>query len=202
MINTTPATRILLADRRKRSGQGFLTVVPPMTIHDWYLDPGASLAGHSRVSEVTLFLPYVGDVIFDGEGGRLQVEEHQALASCRSNKPYRISNPYPEDAINLLQVSLTSNLSFNPSIIDRSWPVDSPWIPMHPQIQLGRFGGRDEATILADEWNKTVLFVVQGAFEVQHCLLENRDGLLVEGQDDIEIEALSPDAEILVIHLE
>lgn len=45
------------------------------------------------------------------------------------------------------------------------------------------------------------VFSIQGAFEVNHCLLQTRDGLYLQEAGLLEIEALSPDAELLVIRL-
>lgn len=50
-----------------------------LVIRDYYLNPGIVIAGHSRRDEVTIVLPYVGDVVFDGEGGNVLIDEKQAL---------------------------------------------------------------------------------------------------------------------------
>jgi len=67
---------------------------------------------------------------------------------------------------------------------------------------IGKFTGREEATYhLTDPRNGIFAFVLQGAFEVQYRLLHAGDGLALWQLPEIELEALSNDAIILLIEI-
>lgn len=73
----------------------------------------------------------------------------------------------------------------------------------NPHVSIGKFIGRKEAIYtLKKKQNSLFVFVIEGVFEVQGRLLHTRDGLgLLNEPNDIELEALSNDAIILVIEL-
>lgn len=61
---------------------------------------------------------------------------------------------------------------------------------------IGKFSGRTEA-VYRPSSAYTFAWVVQGAFEVEDCLLEKSDGLALVGEKPIEFEALSNEAIII-----
>ncbi|MCB0600522.1 MAG: hypothetical protein KDC28_04820 [Saprospiraceae bacterium] len=202
MIAMKPQSQIFLADRRKTINYSYVTSHQGLVIRDYYLNPGVVIAGHSRQGEVTIVLPYVGDVVFDGEGGRMLIDEKQALIWDDLKKPFRLSNPYDEDAINFIHLTLPTHKAGTESrVVGLDWSPAKCWIELHPGILLGRFQGRDEAMLQEDGQVPYFVFSIQGAFEVNHCLLQTRDGLYLQEAGLLEIEALSPDAELLVIRL-
>jgi len=69
-------------------------------------------------------------------------------------------------------------------------------------ISIGKFGGRREANYLQKNNDAGFfVFVIEGAFEVQGALLQARDRLVLWDTEDVEMEALSNDAIILVLEL-
>lgn len=64
------------------------------------------------------------------------------------------------------------------------------------KIAIGKFSGRTEAEYRPSS-SYTFVWVLQGAFEVEDCLLEKSDGLALVGEKSIEFEALSNEAIII-----
>lgn len=131
-----------------------------------------------------------------------------------ANTTFEISNPYQKELINYLCIGLTMNeksartnsvaFDFNLDVqvnsliqlfSDRQTSTSNA-----PLIYLGKLAGREEGTYKLQDPEKGVfVFVVEGAFEVQNRLLQSRDGLFLRSMKEIEFEALSNDAIILVI---
>lgn len=74
---------------------------------------------------------------------------------------------------------------------------------IYPQVSIGKFTGRHDVVYTpANPHNRLFVYVIDGAFEVQGRLLHPRDGLgLWDEPDNIELEALSNDAIVLLIEL-
>ena len=74
---------------------------------------------------------------------------------------------------------------------------------IYPIITIGKFTGRKEAVYKTHHpQNSLFVFVIEGAFEVHGRLMHPRDGLgLWDNSGDIELEALSNDAIILLIEM-
>lgn len=67
---------------------------------------------------------------------------------------------------------------------------------------IGKFTGRAEIThTIAAPYNGLFVFVIEGAFEVQYRMLHARDGLALWDLQEVEFEALSNDAIILVTEI-
>jgi hypothetical protein len=160
----------------------------------------------------------VGAISFkDGGGTDMIVSAGQlVIFSLTANSSVQISNPYEQDLINFLEIKCkallpTTNVdprlfSFDVNahinslipVITQS-PTTTPF--RVPTVSIGKFEGRKEA-IYAPQTSKSKLFVfvIQGAFEVQGRLMHPRDGLaLWGGSEDIELEALSNEAIIVLI---
>jgi hypothetical protein len=72
--------------------------------------------------------------------------------------------------------------------------------PSNASIHLGNFHGREEGIhFLKHPRQGIFVFIVEGAFEVQNRLLQPRDGLALWNIDQIEFEALSNDAIMLLV---
>jgi hypothetical protein len=68
-----------------------------------------------------------------------------------------------------------------------------------PSLSFGTYAGRQEGTYRCTKPDAEVfVFVIHGAFEVQHILMEACDGLLLRKQYEIEFEALSNGASLVI----
>lgn len=65
---------------------------------------------------------------------------------------------------------------------------------------IGQWKGRSEGEFVPTASN-TFIWVVQGAFEVENCLLQKADGLVICGPEKIEFEALSNKAILIVLEM-
>lgn len=119
-----------------------------------------------------------------------------------------INNPFTDDMVNYILICFTNELHHNHSR-DYSFNIDQHKNSLKEicreknfNICIGKFDGRNEVLYnLYSENNGVFAFVVQGAFEVQYRLMETKDGLALWNTSQIDLEALSNEAIILLIEL-
>lgn len=160
-----------------------------------------------------ILLPVVG-AIEVGEKGREPrfINSGEALFLLASpDKHYTITNPYPDEPINYLQIRiadgefLSTPMSFGiASQFDLS--ETNVLLPVRgyngssAHLFIGQYDGRAEGIFTS--WNadhSAFIYVLEGAFEVQNRLLERRDALALANAEAVEFEALSNGAILLVI---
>ncbi|NIJ50867.1 pirin family protein [Dyadobacter arcticus] len=161
-----------------------------------------------KVEEVCkiILIPLVGGVEVNVESSVEFVDSGETFAFFASTgKEFIITNPYSEGAINYLQIRIKSNDQDFKNTLTQFDLLDKNTLLTvfsgdlsEANIYLGKYGGREEGIFEASK-RGVFAFVIEGAFEVQNRLLEKRDGLSVLGADEIEFEALSNDAVILVV---
>jgi len=67
---------------------------------------------------------------------------------------------------------------------------------------IGKFAGRKDCTLkLTTPFKDVFAFVLEGAFELQNRLLQQKDGLSMAHVSELEFEALSNDAIVLIFEL-
>ncbi len=181
-------------------------------LNDDSLLAGASLSLTIQQPIDVLLLPIVGGLEYNSELASGFLEPGQAgVLSLQPGQSYAVSNPYPTETIDLLQVWLTNQkdvsatgfaeTSFDLSkknVLHTCMPesVSSP-----QQVFIGRYDGRAEDTLTTAPGQRVFVFVIQGVFEVQNRLLHERDGLSLTAiqHDTVDFEALSNDAILLLI---
>lgn len=155
-----------------------------------------------------ILLPIVGAITFttdDGHNGLLEAGQVQVLHLSPGNT-FEVRNPYENDLVKYLQlwiktpgVKSASLTSFNLSYKD---VLNELVINDTYTLSIGKFNGRAEATYhLKDPHKGVFVFNIEGAFEVQYRLLHNGDGLGLWEIDEVELEALSNDAIILLLEV-
>ncbi len=161
-----------------------------------------------------ILLPMVGAIEVEEKGGEPYfVNSGEALfLLASSDRTYTITNPYPDEAINYLQIRVddsqflstpmpSSGITVQFDLSERNvlLPVQG-YNGSSAQLFIGRYHGRAEGIFTSRQPSHSAfIFVVEGAFEVQNRLLERRDGLALRNAEDIEFEALSNGAVIVVI---
>lgn len=184
---------------------------------DHLMAPGASAPLFVPECCSCVLLPVSGALHFKVAGtegyylaaGQLQI--HHPIAGI----PCTIINPFQEDFVNFLQVNLRTQPHG-----ETSDPViftyadlnlhQNEWVTTNEaadqaaaigcRVSIGKFAGRGEAVYKsASSRNNVFLYVIQGAFETDGCLLHERDGLLLSGKQTYQTEALSNEAIQLVI---
>lgn len=167
-----------------------------------------------------LLLPVVGAVHYkDAFGYENTVHAGQLhVSDLHAGSAIEVSNPFKNELINFLEILIEVELSDTTSkplicsfdlnenkneLIALLTAANSTQQAKNPLTSIGKFSGREEAIYrLKNKQNSLFIFVIQGVFEVQGRLLHARDSLgLWNLFADIELEALSNDAVVLVIEL-
>ncbi len=161
-----------------------------------------------------ILLPMVGAIELEEKVREPKfVNSGEALFLLASpDKIYTITNPYPDEAINYLQIRindsrflstpmLLSGITVQFDLSERNvlLPVGG-YNGSSAQLFIGQYDGRAEGIFKSRNASDSVfIFVIEGAFEVQNRLLEKRDGLALRNAEMVEFEALSNGAVLLVI---
>jgi redox-sensitive bicupin YhaK (pirin superfamily) len=192
---------------------------PLYLLNDDTLAGGQSLTLPVEEETDLILLPVVGALVYRDSLGnecciRAGEAQHYAL---RQGVTAEIINPYEEALVNFLQFRVRSSAfaASVPGVI--SFDIEknrNKLLQLFTGVQqinnnrackricIGKFDGRKEAAYqLSDPRNGVFVFVVQGAFEVQHRLIETRDGLALWELQEIEMEALSNHAIILLLEI-
>lgn len=195
-------------------------VWPLYVLNDDTLAGGKCLSLTVEEHTDVLMLPIVGAITYkDDVGHESLIEAGQVqLSAIPKGSNIQVSNPYEKELVNFIQLWFKQP---NPEVheplisrfdIDRHKNELIEVLPVltnankslikHPRVSIGKFWGRQEI-VYTKVWqdSNVFVFVLEGAFEVQYRLLEAKDGLALNGVKEIEIEALSNDAILLVIEM-
>ncbi|MGM9477687.1 hypothetical protein ACS5PU_14740 [Pedobacter sp. GSP4] len=165
----------------------------------------------SKEDSFQIFFPVTGgiDVVqgnkeFSVDTGKVQV------LNTGKGEVLEISNPYPNDRINYIQLGIkTDFFLLRPSEMLYSFDfekdqnqlieiISNPKLPF--KLSAGIFAGREEAIYrMQNHSNKFYCFVIDGAFEIEGRLMHARDGLALWDIEEVELEALSNNAIVVVL---
>lgn len=187
--------------------------------NDDTLAGGKSLGMQVGHNTEVILLPVVGALEYRnslGKTGILEAGQFQVFAAAKGME-YDITNPYEEDLVNFIQIWLKNDEPvFEAAMQDKSidleirnqlLPLCSPCnkgltIQQQAYAYIGKYEGREEASYqLKNHDNGIFVFIIEGAFEVQNRLMEARDGLSLRNLEELEFEALSNDAIILIMEI-
>ena len=157
-----------------------------------------------------ILLPLVGAIeIGEGNGDVQYVNSGESLSLIvEPDKSVKITNPYLVHAINYLQIRLSlENFTSQYTAISAFDLNDkNTLLPIlnatcnQSNLVIGKYEGRkDGLYVCKNPANQIFIFIIEGAFEVQDRLLEKRDGLSLQRVREVEFEALSSDAIILIL---
>lgn len=164
---------------------------------------------------MVLLLPVVGGLCIDEQNKAAAfIEAGQALLVYRQKgEELSIRNPYEHELVSYLHLQFRCpHLDHHGTVFHFS-PDEhkNRFVDLFPGLHtngfylkaaIGKFEGRKEAMYpLANGQNGVMAFVLQGAFEVENRLLEAKDGLAVWKTAQIELEALSNEAIILLLEV-
>ena len=164
-----------------------------------------------------LIIPITGAVALTGLGQpetSVGVEEATVL-TLPADSTLHVRNPYDTDLVSFLHIWLLADAPGDDSSEQRGiFSVEAiqnqlaRLLPMTAvdtlpfAVSLGRFDGRQETVYqLKNPANSVFVFTLAGAFEVESRLLHEKDGLALWNVAEIELEALSNDALVLVLEL-
>jgi hypothetical protein len=227
MIRQIPATIFLSDQRRMRQSDGYRSfstlsdgahehtqtsnLAKLFVLNDEELAGAGTVAFRTRQASYMILLPITGDLEFSStETGKLTINVGELrIFSLHRKSAVILSNPYPDQTINYLQICIKSeknidlselytfDLDLNPNQLIRLCAPVTNFC-----IHIGRFKGRTEGQYhLRNKHSKLLSFVISGAFEVEHRLLHIRDALALSDLEELEFEALSEGAVLLFIEL-
>lgn len=153
-----------------------------------------------------LIIPLVGGVIYSDNKSseKVFIEAGESLSiMADKGTEYEIANPYEsEDLVNFLHIWLKN---------DEPYKQETAFFDLnkkdrlHPFLNektgfIGKYKGRGEDVYtLINAQSGILAFVIEGVFEVQNRLLHSRDCLTLWDLEEVEFEALSNDAIILLL---
>jgi quercetin 2,3-dioxygenase len=186
-----------------------------LALNEEHLTGGQATALPVPVASYVLVLPVVGAVRVGPAPGQLALAEvEQAhLLAIPGGGTLHLQNPYATDTISFLHLWLTAPAGTPASCLVSSFRfVDLagqlvPIVPGGgapggpPRVSLGCFGGRQETEYVLADAGSCFVYVLAGAFEVEGRLLHAHDGLALWDTATVELEALSPDALLLLLEL-
>ncbi|MCF2446297.1 pirin [Dyadobacter sp. CY345] len=189
------------------------------TLNDDTLAAGKSFVMKLEKNTESILIPVVGAVAFQNSLGEKRFLEAGQFQIFSTDKPvdYEISNPYETELVNYIQIRLKNNQpqlytktqegSFDLQKRNQLIPIFSPAhaglkVQQEAYGYIGKYGGREEGVYhIKNPENGIFVFIIEGAFEVQNRLLETRDGLSLLNLEELEFEALSNDAIILILEI-
>lgn len=165
---------------------------------------------------LVLLLPLVGGIVATvGTTESQFIHAGQAYSFfLQRGSAFAVRNPFDTGLVNYLQLRIKCSSEDEGPTGIFSFDIDknkNRFVPVFPaekagafcvQVSIAKFDGREEAAhSLSSNQNGVVVFVVQGAFEVENRLLEGRDGLALWNTACVEMEALSNNAILLLIEM-
>lgn len=160
-----------------------------------------------------VLMPVTGELevrVNYGEPCRADVGQVQ-ISSHLPNDTVTLTNTYDGDWISYLYfcIELHDNPTFTSHTVEFDLQneqneliaiFDATRQQLPFTMQIGCFDGRHEATYkLANDESCVFAFVVAGAFEIQGRLLHQRDGLALWNLQEVEVEALSNNAIMMLL---
>lgn len=181
-------------------------------LNDESLAPQCSFTYRHEHATTVLLLPVVGgaDVMLR-EAEELFVHTEQAACfTVEAGAQYTIANPHERETASFLHIGFripqeqhaprVSSFSFGAGNTLAS--LEAFDAAQNIRASAGLYSGRAEGAYIPQcPENAVFVYIINGAFEVQHCLLEYRDGLALTAPGAVEFEALSENAIVLVLEI-
>ncbi len=177
-------------------------------LNDDTLAPGGSIRMGVEDNTCMVLLPMVGAIEYVdswGNIGKVQAGQVQLLNIPKGGF-IRITNPFEHELVSFLQlwIKVADRIAENQFQAFDLTGNKNRFISLFDTINLsiGQFDGRAEAEYKPNNPGAAMfMFVIDGEFEVQHRLLHARDGLALWDVAEIEMEALSNNAIILLLEI-
>lgn len=166
------------------------------------LAPQKSIKYTFEEEESIIIIPIIGAIDIEEHKSIKFIHIHQIFSSTyNAGETLILTNPYEKEWINYIQIRTTKvlpkkigNFEYeNNTLIDI---LNTEGI----RISTGLFQDRiDGEYILQSKNSNLMVFIINGAFEFQNRLLENRDALGIWDIEEIEFECLVQNGLVLLI---
>lgn len=180
--------------------------------NDNTLAAGSGMKMQVEKQTEVLILPLVGGIEFKNSAGYhdfLEAGKVQVF-STETGMEYEVLNPYENELINYLEIWIEKENAVSPSTVSVDIDIEkrNELLPIFSSVQqdtfgyFGKYNGRKEDVYkVKNTGNCIFVFVIEGAYEIDNKLMEARDGLAIWNADEIEFEALSNDAMLLIFEI-
>lgn len=185
-------------------------------LNDETLAPKKGIERQIAPGTLVMILPLVGAAECDFSDSQPQIVVPGEAFTFHSHEGsvIRVSNPYEESIINFIYITF-SNPGPSDILLPKGFLIAQTNLAeknvFHKlfeviqsgfSVQLALFTGRAEKDyFMSNKANGVFAFVISGAFEIKGRLLEERDGLALWDTKDVDIEALSENAILLLIEV-
>jgi redox-sensitive bicupin YhaK (pirin superfamily) len=178
--------------------------------NDDTLKPGSKITFEAPDDISILLLPVVGGVNFSIGGqapSLLEAGDGQWLF-LREGDELEISNPFDNHLVNFLHLWIAEKQTGSKLPMQKLFfDVDlhrnqlQPLKVMGHEVgRIGKYEARAKGKYrVKHAVNGLFIFIIEGAFEVQNRLLQSRDALALWNVEEVDLEALSNEAVILII---
>ena len=181
-------------------------------LNDDTLAAGKSVSMTIEEDSDIILIPIVGAIKYkDSLGNKAVIEPGEVhVLDIPAGAGIELINPYENELINFLQLWIKTpgkNIYTHPKVSKFSLTYSkNQLVEIFNQAgatgYMGQFDGRAETIYqLGDIKNNVFAFVIDGAFEMQYRLLHARDGLVLWDIDEVEMEALSNEAIMMIIEI-
>ncbi|WP_316798774.1 hypothetical protein [Pedobacter frigidisoli] len=184
---------------------------------DLFLCNDESIAGGklnfflSKQDSYQIFFPITGGIDLVQGGNEFSIDTGQVqVLNLGKGEVLEISNPYANSVVNYIQLGINTdmfllrardmlfNFDFEKNPNQLIQIVSHPKLPF--KLSAGIFAGREEAIYsMQNNQSKFFCIVIDGAFEIEGRLMHARDSLSLWDTEQVELEALSNNAIILIL---
>ena len=171
-------------------------------LNEFHLGAGHSFKTSIEKDFCLISIPLLGGFEFKTQFEHDFLEAGQALILAE-NEILEIINPYETETIEFIQIKISnSNFIQKSEKIILDFSQKNQLLKIQKNVFIGKFDGRAEGIFKAKSTETTIYFyIIAGVFEVQNRLLHTKDGLSLANCEEIEFEALSNEAVILIVEV-
>ena len=182
-------------------------IISRSTFMDVVLNENQEMSFKKQASETAFILPIFGELEFKSMGTVENIPvQYLKILPSGIEQLISIGNNFSDSKINFLFICLPLEYSdtqygmlIEPGIYNQIIEVLNK---AQFKLGVGIFDERTSSEIaLNSSSGTTLIYVLNGVFEVEDRLLENRDGLILTNKNSIEFEALLPNSVLLAIEL-
>lgn len=175
------------------------------------LSPHGSITYTAEENTRVVLLPIAGALNYSNANHQEVLVKSEQIKILETEKTlsYTVNNPFEQEWINYLHIGF----KVNPSLLGtQSLLQNIEFKKMNELVcfdsaeqtgYIGIYDGRSEGTYTVKKpGNGVFVHIIKGAFEVQGRLLEQKDGLSLWNIHEIEFEALSNNAIIMLLEIQ
>ena len=183
-----------------------------VALNDETLMPGACSTYSIPDNYLIFLLPVIGGIEYrishEGVENFLDVG-HSILLNAKKGFELTITNVFESEPVNFICCWFLDKSPIDQQSVVTTFELDASkdslinlFSAININCWIGKFGGRkDNALKLTPHFKDVFAFVLEGAFELQNRLLQQKDGLSMTHVSELEFEALSNDAILLIFEL-